>query len=35
MMQQPVDRHLFVIFGATGNLSFLKLLPAHYRMLDQ
>ncbi len=35
MMQQPVDRHLFVIFGATGNLSFLKLLPALYRMLDQ
>ena len=34
-MQQPVDRHLFVIFGATGNLSFLKLLPALYHLLTQ
>ena len=33
MMEQPLDRHIFVIFGATGNLSFLKLLPALYRLL--
>lgn len=35
MMEHPVDRHLFVIFGATGNLSFLKLLPALYRLLTE
>jgi glucose-6-phosphate 1-dehydrogenase len=35
MMNVSVDRHLFVIFGATGNLSFLKLLPALFRLLNQ
>ena len=34
-MEPPVDRHLFVIFGATGNLSFLKLIPALYRLLTE
>jgi glucose-6-phosphate 1-dehydrogenase len=35
MMEPPVDRHVFVIFGATGNLSFLKLLPALYDLLEE
>ncbi|MGD2294952.1 MAG: glucose-6-phosphate dehydrogenase [Candidatus Aminicenantes bacterium] len=34
-MEQPLERHIFVIFGATGNLSFLKLLPGLYRLLSQ
>jgi len=34
-MEPSVDRHVFVIFGATGNLSFLKLLPALYHLLTQ
>ncbi len=34
-METPVDRHIFVIFGATGNLSYLKLLPALYNLLNQ
>jgi glucose-6-phosphate 1-dehydrogenase len=34
-MQPPVDRHVFVIFGASGNLSFLKLLPALYDLLEE
>jgi glucose-6-phosphate 1-dehydrogenase len=33
MMDFSVDRHIFVILGATGNLSFLKLLPSLYRVL--
>lgn len=32
-MDFSVDRHIFVILGATGNLSFLKLLPSLYRVL--
>ncbi|NIM89973.1 MAG: glucose-6-phosphate dehydrogenase [Candidatus Aminicenantes bacterium] len=35
MMEPPVDRHLFVILGGTGNLTYLKLLPALYRLLTQ
>jgi glucose-6-phosphate 1-dehydrogenase len=35
MMDSPVERHLFVILGGTGNLTFLKLLPALYRLLTQ
>jgi len=35
MMDPPVERHLFVILGATGNLTYLKLLPALYRVLTQ
>ncbi len=34
-MEPPVDRHLFVILGGTGNLTYLKLLPALYRLLTQ
>ncbi len=34
-MEPPVERHVFVIFGATGNLSFLKLLPALYDLLEE
>ncbi len=34
-MDFPEDRHLFVILGATGNLSFLKLLPSLYRVLTE
>ena len=34
-MDSPVDRHIFVILGATGSLSFLKLLPALYQLLTQ
>ncbi len=30
-----VDRHLLVIFGATGDLYQRKLLPALYQLLDQ
>jgi glucose-6-phosphate 1-dehydrogenase len=35
MMDSPVDRHIFVILGGTGNLSLLKLLPALYQLLTQ
>lgn len=34
-MDSPVDRHIFVILGATGSLSFLKLLTALYQLLTQ
>ncbi|CAN5488283.1 MAG: glucose-6-phosphate dehydrogenase [Acidimicrobiia bacterium] len=33
-MEQP-DRHLFVIFGATGDLTRRKLLPALYRVMNE
>ena len=33
MSKPPVDKHLFVIFGGTGNLSLSKLLPALYNLL--
>jgi len=35
MNSSPVDRHLFVILGATGSLSTLKLLPALYTLMNQ
>ncbi len=34
-MTQQVDRHLFVIFGATGDLTRRKLLPALYRVMNE
>lgn len=34
-MTEPVDRHLFVIIGATGDLTRRKLLPALYRVLTE
>jgi glucose-6-phosphate 1-dehydrogenase len=33
MSKPSVDKHLFVIFGGTGNLSLTKLLPALYHLL--
>ncbi len=33
MNKPSVDKHLFVIFGGTGNLSLTKLLPALYHLL--
>jgi glucose-6-phosphate 1-dehydrogenase len=33
MSKPSVDKHLFVIFGGTGNLSFSKLFPALYNLL--
>ncbi|ABR49596.1 glucose-6-phosphate 1-dehydrogenase [Alkaliphilus metalliredigens QYMF] len=30
-----MKNNLFVIFGATGNLTYKKLLPALYRLMDQ
>jgi glucose-6-phosphate 1-dehydrogenase len=33
MSKPSVDKHLFVIFGGTGNLSLSKLLPALYNLL--
>lgn len=35
MNPTPVERHLFVILGATGSLSTLKLLPALYTLMTQ
>ena len=35
MNNSSIDRHLFVILGATGSLSTLKLLPALYSLLTQ
>ena len=32
-MNADCDRHLFVIFGATGDLTTRKLLPALYRVI--
>jgi glucose-6-phosphate 1-dehydrogenase len=34
-MEVPVDSHLFVIFGATGDLTRRKLLPALYRVITE
>ena len=31
-MECPVDSHAYVIFGATGNLATIKLLPALYQL---
>ena len=31
----PVDRHLFVIFGATGDLTRRKLIPSIFRVLTE
>jgi len=31
-MDCPIDSHAYVIFGATGNLSTIKLLPALYQL---
>ena len=33
MSQEPVERHIFVIIGATGDLYRRKLLPAFYRLM--
>jgi len=33
MSKPSVDKHLFVIFGGTGNLSLTKLFPALYHLL--
>ena len=35
MSQQPVEPHVFVIIGATGDLTRRKLLPALYHLRDQ
>ena len=35
MSQQQVDPHVFVIIGATGDLTRRKLLPALYHLRDQ
>ncbi len=35
MSSSPIDRHLFVILGATGSLSTLKLLPALFSLMTQ
>jgi glucose-6-phosphate 1-dehydrogenase len=32
---RQIDRHLFVIFGATGDLTRRKLLPALYRVMTE
>ncbi len=32
---QPVEPHLFVIFGATGDLTSRKLIPSIYRVLTE
>ncbi len=34
-MNSGCDRHLFVIFGATGDLTIRKLLPALYRVITE
>jgi glucose-6-phosphate 1-dehydrogenase len=34
-VQEQADRHLFVIFGATGDLTKRKLLPALYRVATE
>ena len=34
-MNADCDRHLFVIFGATGDLTTRKLLPALYRVITE
>ena len=34
-MDGEVDRHLFVIFGASGDLTRRKLLPALYRVVNE
>jgi len=34
-MNADCDRHLFVIFGATGDLTIRKLLPALYRVITE
>ena len=31
-MNCPIDAHAYVIFGATGNLATIKLLPALYQL---
>ena len=35
MKQREVDRHVFVIIGATGDLYRRKLLPAFYRLIHE
>jgi glucose-6-phosphate 1-dehydrogenase len=35
MADQPVEPHIFIILGATGDLTRRKLLPALYRLRDQ
>ncbi len=35
MMTHEVDRHLFVILGATGDLTRRKLLPSLYRIITE
>ena len=34
-MTLEVDRHLFVILGATGDLTHRKLLPSLYRIITE
>ena len=35
MQQQPVEPHVFIILGGTGDLTRRKLLPALYHLRDQ
>jgi glucose-6-phosphate 1-dehydrogenase len=34
-MRTEVDRHIFVIFGGTGDLARRKLIPAFYRLITE
>jgi len=35
MKSRPLERHLFVVFGATGDLTSRKLLPALYHLVHE
>ena len=35
MRVDPVDPHLFVIFGATGDLTRRKLIPSIFRVMTE
>ena len=34
-MEQTVEPHIFIVLGATGDLTRRKLLPALYHLRDQ
>ena len=35
MLEQTVEPHIFIVLGATGDLTRRKLLPALYHLRDQ
>ena len=35
MLEQTIEPHVFIILGATGDLTRRKLLPALYHLRDQ